>query len=191
MVATSAPFGCPPIKHRNGGVVRSISNDSWIASAYGTRINLFQPVVLNTNGTLTALTAGATDFFGLFGGCFYYDTNGLPTPSTYWPAGQVIATNTTVKAWVYADPNLMFKIQCDGSLASSSFGDQADFSNFTAQALGTSQCTISSTLVGAGSQGQLRIEGLYEDPYNAWSDAYTIVEVSIARSQFYANKVAI
>jgi hypothetical protein len=96
-------------------------------------------------------------------------------------------------AYFYNDPNIVYEIQADGSLAQTSIGDQADLSNTTAgsSTTGLSQCTLSTTLVGSGASAQMRIVDLAPYPDNAWGDAYTIVRATINESQFNASVNAI
>ena len=95
--------------------------------------------------------------------------------------------------YYYSDPNIVYDIQADGSLAQTSVGDQANFSNITdgSTTTGLSQCTISSSLACAGNVGDLRIIGLYNGVDNAWGDAYTVVQVQVSRSQYVATVNAI
>lgn len=189
MSTTSAPYGFRPIWHPSG-VIRPMAIQNGIASAYGTAIYTGQPVILNTNGTLTAGTAAA-DLAGVFAGCQYTPSGGRPTFSPYWPASQAYDSSEEMWAFYYADPALVYAVQADGSLAATAVGDQADISNATANGSGYSQATLSSTLAGAGVQAQFRIIELFSAPNNAWGDTYTQVAVQIARHQYVSNKVAI
>mgnify|MGYP003335458810 CR=1 FL=1 len=56
---------------------------------------------------------------------------------------------------------------------------------------GLSQCTLSTTLVGAGNSAQMLIRDLAPYPDNAWGDSYTVVRVTINESQFNASVNAI
>jgi hypothetical protein len=78
-------------------------------------------------------------------------------------------------------------------MAQTAIGDEADLSNTTAgsNVPGLSQCTLSSTLVGVGNSGQMRIVDLAPYPDNAWGDAYTVVRATINESQFQASVNAI
>ena len=189
MSTTSAPYGLRPIWHPSG-IIRPTALAGGIASAYGTAIYTGQPVILNTNGTLTAGTAAA-DLAGVFAGCQYTPSGGRPTFSPTWPASQAYDANEEMWAFYYSDPSLMYAIQADGSLAKTAVGDQADISNATANGNGYSQATLSTTLAGAGVQAQFRIMQLFSGPDNVWGDTYTQVVVQIARNQFVSNKVAI
>jgi hypothetical protein len=186
MSATSAPFG---FRAAYNPVGDSRAKKYTIASAYGTAILKNQLVTLNTNGTITA-GAAATDILGVFVGCEYTDATGKPNVSNQWPAGQV-ATNIT--AWVIDDPQTVFDVQSDGSIPQTAIGDQADVSNAAAgsTSTGLSAATLSATLAGAAAQAQFRIVGFNLDQANLPGDAFTVVQVQIARHQFVSNKVAI
>lgn len=188
MSATLAGFGLRPVYHPSGIDRASVYT---IASAYGSAIYKGSPCTLNTNGTIT-VAAAAADFLGAFAGVEYVDATGKPTYSNYWPAS---TTATAITAYVYDDPNVVYEIQCDGSVAQTAIGDQADFTSATvasgSTSTGISSSTMSASLAGAAAQGQLRIVGFGLAPDNAVGDAYTVVRVTNARSQFVYNKVAI
>lgn len=186
MSATSAPFGFRPAYHPKG---LDRARKYTIASAYGTAIFKGQPVILNTNGTITVGTAAA-DLMGVFAGVEFTDANGKRNLQPNWPASQVA---TDIVAWVYDDQDIVYEVQSDGSIAQTAVGDQADVSNVaTGSALtGLSQCTLSATLAGAGVQAQFRIVGFGQQVDNVPGDAFTIVQVQLARSQLVSNKVAI
>ena len=186
MSATSAPFGFRPA-YQPTGLDRA--KKYTIASAYGTAIYKGMPVILNTNGTIVAGTAAA-DLLGIFAGVEYTDAQGKPNYSNFWPAAQV---GTNIVAWVYDDPSNVYEVQADGSIAQAGVGDQADVSNVGtgSSTTGLSTATLSSTLAGAGVQAQFRIVGFGQQLDNAPGDAFTIVQVQIARQQYISNKVAV
>lgn len=193
MSATSTPYGLNPIRHINGKFLpppRAITGG--IASGYNTNIFFGGPVILATNGTLTAATTNA-DIVGVFAGCqFIPSATGLMTPSKNWVANATYVAGTMV-AYVWDDPGIIYEIQGGGTIPATAVGDQADFINpgSGSAALGTSTAQISSILTGAGVQGQLRIVGLSTKLNNDWGDAFTDVEVQIARHQYISNKVAV
>ncbi len=193
MSSTAAPFGMNPIRMRSGrfmAVPRAIQGG--IVSGYGAAIYYGSPVILDTNGTLTIATTNA-DIMGVFAGCqFVPSATGLMTPQKNWVASATYVAGTMV-AYVWDDPDIIYEIQSNGSLAATAVGDQADFVNpgTGSATLGTSTAAISSTLSGAGVQAQLRIMGLSNKIDNAWGDSYTIVEAMIARHQYVSNKVAV
>lgn len=187
MSAASAPFGFRPAYNPTG---LDRAKKYAITAAYGTAIYKGQPVILNTNGTITVGTAAA-DLIGMFAGCEYVDATGKPTVSNFWPAGQTVLAGTVPLAWVYDDPEQVYEVQADGSVAQTAIGDQADVSNVGNNSGGQSTSTLSATPAGAGVQAQFRIVGFNQNLDNLPGDAFTIVQVKLARHQYIANKVAI
>jgi len=192
MVATSAPFGFMPNYHPSGNI-RPTALPGGISAAYGSNIFKGQPVLMDTAGVLQPVTSGSVDFLGVFAGVEYVATaTNRYTYSNHWTAGTPFVAGT-LTAYYWDDPAIVYVAQADGSLAQSSILDEANISNFADgnTLIGLSQCTLSSTLVGAGSQGQWRIRDIALVPNNLWGDAYTVVQVSIARHQMVSNKVAV
>jgi len=190
MSSTSSPFGLRPSFHPSG-LDRAVALTDGIASAYASNILKGQPVYLNTSGQIIIATTSSL-LQGAFAGVEWTDTTGRRRVSNYWPASTAYVTGSCV-AYYYSDPNIVYDIQCDGSLAQTAIGDQANFSNIAAGSTttGLSAATISSSLAGAGSAAQLKIIGLYNGVDNAWGDAYTTVQVQINQSQYQASVNAI
>ena len=190
MSSTNAPFGLRPSFHPTG-LDRAVALTDGIASAYASNILKGQPVPLNTSGNIIAATAGSA-YQGAFAGVQWTDTTGRVRVSNYWPASTAYVTGSCI-AYYYSDPNIVYDIQADGSLAQTSIGDQANFSNIAAGSAttGLSQCTISTSLVGSSAVGDLRIINLSPGVDNAWGDAYTVVQVQVSRSQYVATINAI
>ena len=197
MSATNAPFGFIAAKHPSGC---SRAREYTIASVYAANVFQGDPVKLVTAGTVQLGTSDGTrtgtvdgvNLIGIFAGCTYVDATGRPVVSNHWPTGQVA---TDIKAFVYDDPDTLFLVQADGPVAATAIGDQADFSGFAAPggsvSTGRSSATLSATLVGAGFQGQFRIEEIYRAPDNAAGDSFTQVLVSIAEHAYRAEALAI
>ena len=182
MSSTSAPFGMRPAFHPSG-LDRAQALAGGIASAYGSDILKGQPVKYS-NGSI--VIAGAGDaFVGAFDGVEWTDTTGRRRVSNYWPASTAYQTGSCI-AYFYQDPQIVYEIQADGSIAQTAIGDQANLSNTTAgsNVTGLSQCTLSATLAGADAQAQMRIVDLAPYPGNAWGDSYTIVRATVAKHQF-------
>ena len=73
-------------------------------------------------------------------------------------------------------------------MAQTSIGNEYNFTNLTAGSTttGLSQCTLgASTAQGNNNQGQMRVVDLAPYADNAWGDAYTVVRVVVANSQFF------
>jgi hypothetical protein len=189
MSATSAPFGLRPAFFPTG-LERAQALANGITSAYSADILKGQPVKYN-NGVINEVTSTEA-FVGAFAGVEWTDTTGRRRVSNYWPALTSYQTGSCV-AYFYNDPLIVYEIQADGAVAQTSIGDNANFSNLTAgsNVTGLSQCTMSSSLTGSSTFGQLRIVDLAPYPDNAWGDAYTIVRVQVAEHQFVATLNAI
>jgi hypothetical protein len=189
MSLINAPFGLNATYHPTG-----LERGKLYRVAPGYNVNMFknQPVILNTNGTITAGTAAA-DLLGVLVGVEYVDTTGKPTYSPNWIAGTLVFPGTSPQAWVLDDPEIVYKVQADGIVAQTAIGDQCDVTNVAGGSLltGVSTATVSSVPSGVGVQGQFRIVGFDQDPTNAIGDAFTVLQVKIARHQFVANKVAV
>ena len=190
MSATNAPFGMRPAFHPSG-LDRARAYVDGIVSGYSSDILKGQPVKLVTAGNIEPAASGDA-FLGGFDGVEFTDTTGRRRVSNTWPANTAYQTGSCV-AYFYNDPNIVYEIQAAGSLAQTSVGDMADLSNTTAGSTttGLSQCTLSTSLAGAGNSAQMLIRDLAPYPDNAWGDAYTIVRVSINESQFNASVNAI
>jgi hypothetical protein len=189
MSTTNAPFGLRPSFHPSG-LDRAIALPNGIASTYNTGILKGQPVALS-NGSIVAATAGSA-FQGAFAGQEFTDLTGRRQISNQWLAGTQYQAGSQI-TYYYSDPNIVYDIQADGSLAQTAIGDQANFTNISAGSTttGLSQCTISTSLVGSSAVGDLRIINLTPGVDNAWGDAYTVVQVQVSRSQYVATINAI
>ena len=189
MSATSAPFGLRPAFHPTG-LDRASALAGGIASGYGSDILKGEPVTLTSSGTLNiSTTSGAIQ--GAFAGVEWTDSTGRRRVSNYWPSGTTYQTGSCVAYW-YSDPNIVYEVQADGSVAQTAVGDQANMSNITngSNVTGLSQATLSSSLAGASGTAQFKIVNIAPYPGNAWGDAYTIVQVQLNQSQYQASVVA-
>ena len=101
MSAAASPFGFRAAYNPTG---TSRAKKYTIAGGYGTQISEGMPVILNTNGTITAGTAAA-DILGVFAGCEYRDVTGKPNVSNFWPAAQAVLSGSTPIAWGTRGPS--------------------------------------------------------------------------------------
>lgn len=190
MSSSNAPFGLRPSFHPSG-LDRAVAIANGIASGYSTGILKGQPVAQNTSGNIITATAGSA-FLGAFAGVEWTDSSGRRQISNQWTASTTYQTGSCV-TYLYTDPNIVYDIQADGSVAQTAIGDQANLSNVSSGSTttGLSQCTMSATLAGAGNVGDLRIINLTPAVDNAWGDAYTVVQVQISRHQYVATVNAV
>lgn len=199
MSATSAPFGLRPAYHPSGldrafalaNGIQAVSTSGNVSAGYATTILKGQPVKMDTGGYIVVAAAGDA-FLGAFAGVEWTDSTGRRRVSNYWPASESFQVGSVV-AYFYQDPNIVYEIQSDGTLAQTSIGDEANLSNTTAGSTttGLSQCTLSNTLAGAGNNAQMRIIDIAPYPDNAWGDTYVIVRAQISKSQYVAASNAI
>ena len=186
MSATSAPFGLRPAFHPFG-LDRAQALAGGIASGYSTAILKGQPVKYYASNGQIIPVSSTEAFSGAFAGVEWTDTTGRRRVSNYWPASTAYITGSCV-AYFYNDNNIVYEIQADGSMAQTSIGNEYNFTNLTAGSTttGLSQCTLgASTAQGNAGQGQLRVVDLAPYADNAWGDAYTVVRVVVANSQFF------
>ena len=191
MPSTSAPFGLRPAFHPSGldraqalaNGIQAVSTSGNVSAGYATTILKGQPVKMNTAGYIEVAGAGDA-FLGAFAGVEWTDSTGRRRVSNYWPANESFLVGSVV-AYFYSDPNIVYEIQTDGTVAQSAIGGEADLSNTTAGSTttGLSQATLSNSVAGSGT-AQMRNIDIAPYPDNAWGDTYVIVRATIAEYQF-------
>lgn len=187
MSATNAPFGLRPAFHPSG-LDRAQALAGGIPSAYNTDILKGQAVLyVAGSGVIEPVNATGDALSGAFAGVEWTDTTGRRRVSNYWPANTAYQTGSCV-AYFYNDPNIVYEIQADGSVAQTSIGLDANLSNFAAgsNVTGLSQATLNASILSTGVQGQVQILDLAPYVDNAWGDNFTIVRVQVARRQIAA-----
>jgi hypothetical protein len=187
MSATNAPFGMRPAFHPSG-LDRAQALAGGITSGYSSNILKGQPVkYVASSGTIAPVTSTEA-FSGCFAGVEWTDTTGRRRVSNYWPANTAYITGSCV-AYFYNDPNIVYEIQADGSVAQTAIGNEANFTSANlangSTTTGLSQATLSASLVGNGVQGQMRIVDIAPYVDNAWGDAYTIVRAVVSNTQMF------
>ena len=198
MPSTSAPFGLRPAFHPSG-LDRAQALANGITSGYATQILKGQPVAYSASaGVIIPLTTNpasgaAVAWSGAFSGVEWTDTTGRRRVSNYWPANTAYIAGSLV-AYFYNDQNIVYEIQADGAMAQTTIGNEYNFTNVTSgsSTTGLSQATLgSATAAGNGVQGQMRVVDLGQGVDNAWGDAFTVVRVVNAQSQFFGSVTAI
>lgn len=198
MSATYAPFGLKPVYHPSG-LVRSLNyTGAYSASAVfysGTPVSFDEAT---TAGTSTLVVASNTPtanmrLAGVFGGVEYTDASGRRTVSKWF--GPALGTATDVVMWIFMDPEIVYEIQANGSLANTVVGQEF---NLTAASsgqiignggLGTSTAALDITAVATGTQAQVQVTNLGRAIDNAWGDLNTVVQVKLANDAFVAANV--
>lgn len=186
MTTTLAGFGLQPIRHISAESARQVAIAGGITSGTTADIFSYQAVKLSSNGVIQPAAAGDA-LYGIFVGCEYTTPDGVRVQSPVYVSGTTYATGS-MTAYVQNDPNVIYAIQADGSVAQTAVGGQANLTNATSGSttIGFSQQTLNSSVTAAGT-AQFRILSLYTVPGNDWGDTYTIVEVQISAHQYVAN----
>lgn len=189
MTAVAAPFGFRPAYNMTG---LERAKKYTIAGAYNTTLYKGQMVTLNTNGTIVT-AAAAADFLGILAGVEFIDANGKPNLQNFWPANQAILSGSVPIAWVWDDPTIVFEAQANGAVPQAAVGDQTDVVNVSSGStlIGLSTSGVNASLAGAAAQGQWQIRGFGQGVDNLPGDAFTILQLVMARSQYISNKVAV
>ena len=220
MSSTFKPFGLKPVYHPSGldRAVPFVGTNTFVAgSTYAAPYSLssgqsffqFTPVAITTTGQLTIANQTATSgkVYGSFDGVEYTNSDGRRSVAKY-ASKTTLDASTDILFWIFADPALVYEIQCNGSVTTAAIGTEYNFDT-TAGSLVTSGTAIGvggagfsttallATAVAAGAQGQVRVVGLGREvaypagSNNAWGDTYTIVQVQIANNMFAAASVSI
>ena len=161
-------FGLKPVRTL-GGTSNFTANEYTIPSGASNAIYQGSLVIMTAAGDIDIAASSSADVVGVFNGCFYTDpTTGKPTHSNYYP-GSIAASD--IVAQVYDDPRIVFEVQCDGTLADTAVGANADTTSTTS---GSTTTGISSTEISAtvgAATAQLRIIGISKDPDNSDTSA--------------------
>jgi hypothetical protein len=185
MSATSAPFGLRPAYHPSG-LDRAQGLANIIESGYAQDLLKGQAVKLDTANTGYIVRAAGTDaIYGVFDGVEWTDTTGRRRVSNYWPANTAYQTGSLI-AYIWTDPQVVYEIQANGSIAQTAIGQEFDITSPYAgsSTTGLSQSLMDTTAASVNTSRVLRVIDLAPYPGNAWGDSYTIVRVQIAKFQY-------
>ena len=173
MANVDAAFGYRPIGKVGSGVNNGGTTLYTIGDNYNTSIFKGDHVMSSGGLVIAGTTSGATNL-GVFNGCFYIDpTSAKPTWSNYYPAdtnvtasGSISGT-TTIDAYIYDDPYYLFEIQCDGTLAKTVIGKNADTTLGTSSTVnGQSKTELKTSGAATTAALQLNVVGITKDPEN-------------------------
>lgn len=187
MSTTSQAFGLRPA-YSPMGIVRPVAMT--IASGYTSNILQFQPVMINTDGTIIkAVGTNTNSFVGTFMGVEFTDTDGRRRVSNKWTGG---TSATDIVAYVTTDPTIVYEIQSNATLTVANIGEQADFANVTAGSVttGLSAAMLDVASLSTSGSRNMRIVNIGNEVSNTAGDPYVIVQVQISEHQFVANKAA-
>lgn len=176
MAIVAAPSGAEPVGTLSAsgsftGKVRHIK----IASGYNTDTFYGDFVALASTGTVekaTVTTTVVVGTVGIFVGCAYTDPGTKqPTFSQYWPAGT--AADDAV-AYVCDDPNLVFQMQADGTIAQTGLGNNvAAVATAGSTEFGRSKNALDASSIATTNTLPLRIVDFVNGPESTVGDAFT------------------
>lgn len=189
MPSTASPFGLRPVFHMSGGLVRPTSGT--ILNSYATAIYQGAPVKIHTDGTLNLAAAGDDEFIvGSFLGVEYTESTGVRKVTNFWPGA--VSGATDIVAYYYNDPNIVYLMQSDDSVALADIGSHGNLVNPGAGSsnTGVSTAALDDSTLSASTAKQLQIIAIAPGPFNEAGDTYTNVYVKIAQHQFAARPAA-
>jgi hypothetical protein len=161
MANKDAAFGFKPTRHLSGGLIRA--EEYAIANNASASIFTGQVVEAVAGGGIEAAAAGDTQQLGVFGGCFFTDpTTSKPTFKASYT--QVAAAD--IVATVYADPNIVFEVQHDGTGTSAMNHSGFDFVGVGGSSI-TGQSTSELDTSTSGTSGGFKQIGISKDPDNS------------------------
>ena len=181
MATSATPMGAEPTDTLSAsgsftGKVRHMS----IASGYGTAIFYGDFVKLVAAGTVeksaitTSVVAGTV---GIFVGCSYTDpsTNQL-TFNQQFPASTAASD---IRAYVVDDPDLVFRMQGDGSIAQTGLGNNVSLvSTAGSTSIGRSKNAVDASTIATTNTLPARIVEFVDGPSSTVGDTYTDVLVT-------------
>lgn len=174
MAATATPMGAEPVGTLSAsgsfsGKVRHIK----IASGYAANVFYGDFVKMVAAGVIQKDTGTATMTpVGVFMGCAYTDPNTKQkTFSQMWPTGTVASDAV---AYVLDDPDAVFKMQSDESLAQTDLGNNIGVvQNAGSTDIGRSKNALDGSTAATTNTLPLRIVEFVDGPDSAVGDAYT------------------
>ena len=173
MANVDAAFGFRPIGENGSGVQNGGTTLYTIEDNYGTAIYKGDHVMSSGGYVIAGTTSGATNL-GVFNGCFYIDpTSQKPTWSNYYSQVNVtntgsISGSTNIDAYIYDDPMKIFEIQCDGTIAKTNIGNNADTTLGTASTVnGQSVTELKASGINTTAALQIKVIGISKDPDNS------------------------
>ena len=177
MANQDAAFGLRAVRHLSGGTPRT--EEYLIASGLTKVIYTGSPVMAVAGGQITLATVSAVQYIGVFNGCFYTDpTTSKPTWKAYYP-GSITASD--IVANVYADPQIIFEGQHDGTqtVANNNHANHDHVGTSGSTITGQSSAEIDSSTYTTTATGTFTQVGVSKDPENsdltaANSNAYIV-----------------
>ena len=202
MATTAAPYGLKPVNLIGGQPYAGSTRQIKIASGYATNIFNGSIVQIGTAGTVELMVSlgSAADPFdagtvGVFVGCSYTDPNTKQKLfSQYWPTGTVASDAV---AYVVDDPDCVFQVQADGSMAQTTLGANVPLAEVQSTSTGSTTTGNSDIAVDASAYAStsgisLRVVDFVSSTTSTVGDTYTDVLVKFnPDAHSYLNKTGV
>lgn len=190
MANTDNPFGLRPVQHRNGAPYTGACKPYYIPAAYGTALFIGDPVVITGAVNTAAVKApGAGSFpigaLPVVAKATAGDGNAITGVIVGFAAGDYIYNPASTERVVFVadDPDLVFEIQCDGTLTPADVGYNAVLIYTTSGSTVTGRSGVeldtTSDVPAADASNQLTIRGFVNREDNDMAAAYAKVLVTI------------
>ena len=180
MTTSKALSGFTPSR-RYGSRPNSTGSDSQYNISSGYASNIFSGDLVRVSaGNLNVIATTTEYVWGVFQGC-YYETNGEPQWSRYWPSG---TSASNAYGIVSDDPQTVYEIQADASV---SVGDIRSVNFDVTLGSGSTVTGNSGFGIAAGTraaaQRMTRVVGWVDEPGNNISvsaeRAFEVIEVKL------------
>lgn len=125
MANRDTPNGFTPAFHLMGGTIRP--QKYTIVS--GQTNSIFTGDVVKQTSTSKGcelVESVAEPIIGIFAGASWRDTNGEYRYSPMWTSATATLNSEDATCWVYDDPNIIYEVQCDGTITATDIGLETD-----------------------------------------------------------------
>jgi hypothetical protein len=171
MAASATPYGLRPVGLIGGQSFAGSTRMIPIADGYTTAIFNGDVVLLIADGTVEKDTGTVTATpVGVFLGCSYTDVDGQFIQRNNWIANTVA---TDAVAYVFDDPDGVFQIQADATVAATAVGANAGLIQTAGSTLNGKSAVALDATVATTATLPLRIVGFVDGPDSAVGDAFT------------------
>lgn len=185
MASTAAPYGLKPVNLIGGQPYAGSTRQIKIASGYGTNIFNGSVVSVVAAGTLelvTTIGSNASKFpagtVGVFVGCSYTDPNtSQKVFQQYYPAS---TSADDIVGYVVDDPDVVFQIQADASMAQATLGANAPLAAVQSTSTGSTVTGNSNSALDATvatTEAAFRVVDFVDSPNSSVGDSFTDVLV--------------
>ena len=160
MANTNAPNGFVPAYHMSGGTIRP----SEFAIASATDASIFSGDVVSLSSGLVIQGTATAAPLGVFAGVEYQATDGSVVFSNMWTADTATLGSASAKAYVYADPDIVYEAQGSATPTQATVGTT---NTITTTAGSTSTGRSKEGVTATTSSGIATVVGFVQRPNNA------------------------